>query len=402
VWCTLLPLRSDLATPVKHSKLSPSDSERWIDCAAAISMDVHFPDSESFEAREGTAAHELAAIEANYAFGWIDELALFDQRDAWRLANTEFNQKEISGYVDRYVEHLVERFAGAKIVLVEKKVSTPVDDVWGTADCIAIYDEYVEVVDLKYGSGVHVDAFENPQIRIYGIGVLELCTGLAVAGLIEDVPEMVRLSIYQPRRGNFGTEEMSASDLYAWFEAVVAPAAKRVYLPDPPFGPSARACRWCPASGQCTAQKDRVLSQAFTEPGLMSPKDIGDALNRVEEVKAWLASIEKVALQKAYREGVDIPGWKVVRSNGRRFVDDHAAAIQTLIDAGYPAETVSIIKTKGIGELEKLVGAKELPVLLGDLMKRSRGTESLVPADDRRPAIDRNKDAAAVFGVVEE
>lgn len=385
-----------------HSKLSPSDSERWIDCPAAISMDRHFPDSESFESREGTAAHELAAIEASYAFGYIDERQLFDKRDAWRIANEEFNQKEISIYVDRYVEHLVERFAGAKIVLIEKRVTTPIDDVWGTADCIAVYDDYVEVVDLKYGSGVHVDAFDNPQIRIYGIGVLELCTGLAVAGLIEDVPETVRLSIYQPRRGNFGTEELSSAELYEWFNSVVAPAAARVYLPDPAFGPSARACRWCPASGQCTAQKDKVLSQSFTDPGLMSPKDIGDALKLVAEIKTWLAELEKVALQKAYREDVEIPGWKVVRSGGRRYIEDHAAAIQTLIDAGYPAEKVSILRTKGIGELEKLVGAKDLPSILGDLMVRSKGTESLVPADDRRPAIDRNKDAAKAFGEVEE
>lgn len=386
-----------------HSKLSPSDSERWIDCAAAISMDSHFPDSESFEAREGTAAHELAAIEASYAFGYINELQLFDKRDAWRLANTEFNQKEISIYVDRYVEHLVERFAEAKIVLIESKVSTPLEDVWGTADCIAIYEDHVEVVDLKYGSGVHVEAFNNPQIRIYGIGVLELCTGLAVAGLIEDVPETVRLSIYQPRRGNFGTEELSASDLYAWFNAVVVPAVERVYLLDPPFGPSARACRWCPASGQCTAQKDKILSQSFTDPGLMSPKDIGDALKMVAEIKSWLADIEKVALQKAYRDGIEIPGWKVVRSNGRRYIENHEAAIEALFATGlYTEAQVSVTKARGIGELEKLVGAKELSEILGDLLVRGKGTESLVPADDRRPAIDRNTDAAKVFGEVED
>jgi len=381
-----------------HAKLSPSDAERWLDCPAAISMDQYFPDESSFEAREGTAAHELAAIESKYAFGYIDEFELFDLRDQWRADNTEFNQKEISGHVDRYVEHLVERFAGAKLVLIEQVVRTPLKDVWGTADAIGIFDEYVEVVDLKYGSGVEVDAFGNPQIRIYGVGVLELCVGLQVAGLLEDFPETVRLAIYQPRRGNFGTEEMSVWELMQWFQNVVKPAVAKVYSLDPPFGPSARACRWCPAAGQCSAQKDRVLNDSFAPPGLMSPKDIGDALNRVPEVKAWLATIEQVALQKAYRDGIPIPGWKVVRSNGSRMISDHAAAIQTLIDKGYTAEQVATFKAKGIGELEKLVGAKELPVLLGDILVRRRGVESLVPEDDRRPAIDRNIDAAKAFG----
>lgn len=384
-----------------HAKLSPSDSERWLDCPAAIQMDQHFPDESSFEAREGSAAHELAAIEANYAFGYINELQLFDQRDAWRLGNTEFNQKEISGHVDRYVEHLVERFAGAKVVLIERRVQTPIEDVWGTLDACAIFEEYVDVIDLKYGSGVEVVAYDNPQIRLYGIGGLELCTGLQMAGLLDSYPETVRLSIYQPRRGNFTTEEMSSSDLMAWFKSVVKPAVRKVRLPDPEFGPSARACRWCPAAGQCTAQKERVLNESFGPPGLMSPKDIGDALHRVPEVKAWLATIEQVALTKAYQEGIPIPGWKVVRSNGSRMIADHAAAIQTLIDAGYTAAQVANFKAKGIGDLERLVGPKELPGLLGDLLVRRNGTESLVPEDDRRPAIDRNTDAAKVFEAVE-
>ncbi len=386
---------------MNHAKLAPSDSERWIDCAAAVSMDQYFPDEGSFEAAEGTAAHELAAIEANYAFGYIDELSLFDQRDAWRINNSEFNQKEISGHVDRYVEHLVERFAGAKAVMIERTVSTPLEDVWGTADAIAIFDEYIEVVDLKYGKGVYVESVDNPQIRIYGVGVMNLCMDLLMAGLFEELPTTVRLAIYQPRMGNFGTEEMSFSDLNRWFKTTVVPAVKKIQSPNPPYGPSARACRWCPAAGQCVAQKDRVLNESFAPPGLMSPKDIGDALNRVPEVKAWLATVEQVALTKAYREGVQIPGWKVVRSNGSRMISDHAAAIQTLIDQGYTAEQVATFKAKGIGELEKLIGAKELPGVLGDLLVRRPGTESLVPEDDRRPAIDRNIDAAKAFGEVE-
>lgn len=380
-----------------HAKLAPSDSERWLDCAASISMDSHFPDEASFEAREGTAAHELASIEAKYAFGQKDELWLFDQRDKWRLANTEFDQKEISRYVDFYVEHLVAQFADARLVFIEHTVKTPIEDVWGTADCIAIWDNMVEIIDLKYGTGVEVVAYDNPQIRIYGVGVLDLCTSLVMAGLLQDVPEIVRLTIYQPRRGNFTTEDLSASDLWEWFRSVVKPAVKKVFSVDPPFGPTARACRWCPASGQCTAQRDKVLNEVFAPPGLMSPKDIGDALQRVPEVKAWLATIEQVALTKAYREGIEIPGWKVVRSNGSRVIIDSAAAIQTLIDAGFRAEQVAVFKAKGLGELEKVVGVKELPGVLGDLLERRRGTESLVPIDDKRPAIDRNVDAATIF-----
>ena len=53
--------------PLKHAKLSPSASERWISCPASIRMEASVrgeEEKESFYAREGTAAHALAEIKA--------------------------------------------------------------------------------------------------------------------------------------------------------------------------------------------------------------------------------------------------------------------------------------------------------------------------------------------------
>lgn len=379
-----------------HAKLSPSDSERWLDCPAAISMDKHFPDTESFEAREGSAAHELASIEARYAFKQIDELQVFDLRDAWITSNAEFDQKEISRHVDKYVEFLVSHFADSAMVFIEKQVHTEETDVWGTADFISVAEGRVDIVDLKYGQGIAVTAYDNPQIRIYGVGVLDFCVGLVMAGLIEDVPETVGLTIYQPRRTGVTSEDLRAAELQDWFAYTVMPAVKKVELPDPPFGPSARACRWCPASGQCKAQVEMQTREDFTTPGLMTPAEMGEAMERAKSISVWLEALSVVSKQKLI-DGETIPGWKAVRTSGIRQIKDSAAAIQTLIDAGFKAEQVAVFKTKGIGELEKLVGIKELPSLLGDLLVKTAGAIQVARDTDKRAGINPNTEAAKDF-----
>ena len=197
--------------------------------------------------------------------------------------------------------------------------------------------------------------------------------------------------------------------LRTWRAEVAFPTAEQALSDGAPFGPSEKACRWCPAAGFCTARVQQTVVEDFGEPWAeepaipvqaeaMTPEQLGAVLERIPAIKAWCADVEKYALEKAYSRGEQIPGWKVVLSGGRRGITDDAAAIQTLIDAGYKAEQVATFKTKGIGELEKLVGKKELPELLGDLLAKSKGRESLVPESDKRQAITPALSAADDFG----
>ena len=133
------------------------------------------------------------------------------------------------------------------------------------------------------------------------------------------------------------------------------------------------------------------------QPEVMTPEQLGLVLQRVPEIKAWCNAVEAHALDYAYSQGKAIPGWKVVMSGGRRGITDDTAAIQALIEHGYKAEQVATFKAKGIGELEKLVGKKELPLVLGDLLAKSRGKESLVQESDPRQAISPTTQAADDF-----
>jgi hypothetical protein len=52
---------------------------------------------------------------------------------------------------------------------------------------------------------------------------------------------------------------------------------------------------------------------------------------------------------------------------------------------------------KGLGDLEKLVGKKRLPELLGELIVKPQGKPTLAPESDPRHAIDPTADAVAAF-----
>lgn len=350
----------------------------------------------SFFALEGTSAHEIAEIEASRAFGYLGTGVYLQRKTAWREAANEagFDTAEMIRHAKDYVvflQSLVEEYPNA-VVLLEQKLDTGIPGSWGTSDAVIISPEHVGIVDYKYGRGIAVSAKDNSQMMCYGLGALDLADML---GVVRDVT----VSIFQPRTGNISSWTQTADELRAWREKVI-PIAEDALAGSTRFGPSESACRWCPVSGQCRAQMEFATEQDFsTDPDLLDPEEIGLLLHEIPQIKAWCAAIEKVALQKVYSENTPVPGWKVVRSGGRRVIVDPAAAIQTFIDLGFKAEQVAQFKTRPLGELERLLRPqnKRLEDVLGQLMKQTEGSESLVKESDKRPSVNHNSEAVEDF-----
>jgi Protein of unknown function (DUF2800) len=374
-------------TVTEHAPLGPSSAERWLTCPASVRVSLAAPRKESTYAQEGTTAHVLANITAEYAFG----LRSFEDSELARTLwladaqaagyDTEAMQEHALGYVT-FLQELAAAEDEPVVAFFEQLVDTGVEDCWGTADAILLGDHRLHIVDYKYGAGVRVQPADNPQLRLYGLGALN-----AFGDIFDETREVV-LSIYQPRAGGASTVVETAFDLRTWRANVVAPAALATRNPDARFVPSAEACRWCPVAGSCRARAEWATAQDFGDPALVSDAELADFVRVLEEIRAWTNAVEAEALDRVYTQRRDLPGLKVVMSGGKRSISDAEAAIQTLALAGYPPEKTSRTMPKTLSDLERLVGKQHLPEVLGDLLVKSSGKPSLVDLSDPRPAVD--------------
>lgn len=379
-----------------HAVLSPSSSERWIQCPASVRLAATLPPEPSSPyAAEGTRAHTLAEIEASFVFDHITRRQRTIRFKKW-LKESEAEGDDVEAmqdHVAEYVGLIKERAAiyPNSQVLLEQRLATGVGGSWGTSDTVIVSPEHVEIIDLKYGQGVPVSAINNPQLRLYALGALD------TFGDILGETEVVFMTVHQPRLQSVSTEEISAADLRAWRQVII-PIAERALGEDAEFGPSESACRWCPAAGICRARMEYQTQNDFAKkPDTMTAEEIAEILEKTPDIRDWCSAVENYALDAAYSKGESFPGWKVVMSSGNRYIPDDVAAIDALAAAGFPAEDTSKTKVKGVGALEKLVGKDKLPDVLGDLLARREGKPSLVKESDKRPAINPESQAAAEF-----
>lgn len=382
----------------QHAVLAPSAAERWISCPASVRMERDLKGElppESAYAAEGTAAHALCELEARVAL-----LKPMSKREynaafkAWQkqYANAIVDLDEMKEHAAAYVELLRGKLAErpGSVLLLEQRVPTGVPSCWGTSDAVIVSPVHVEIVDLKYGQGVRVEAEANPQLRLYGVGALE-----AFGDLLGDV-ETVIATVYQPRLGHLVSETLPAAELRAWRDSLI-PIAELALGHDAPFGPSDTACRWCPVSGQCKAQMEHAVALDFgVVPEVMDEYELAEALDRIPAILDWCEAVRNYALDRVYSQQKPIPGYKVVRSGGKRVVTDPEGALEALTAIGYALDEVSKRKINGIGELEKLLKG-DFDIALGPFVSRTEGSPSLVPESDRRPSIDPNGEARKEF-----
>lgn len=377
-----------------HAKLSPSAAERWIHCPGSIRLSEQCPPAPSSDyADEGTAAHWLAELKV---LSITNNVAVehFDRARA-----SEYYCCEMEEATEFYADRVLEVYTNARAadpsaeLMVEQHFSLEdcIPGGFGTSDAVVIGGDVIEVIDLKYGKGVKVDAVGNPQLRLYGLGA---------AMLFGDIYDLntVRMTIIQPRLDHISTEEMPLMDLFKWAETVVAPAAKEA-AGEKGHTESGDWCRWCPAKAICRTRAEKQLELAaydFTKPDLLQPDEIGDILTRAEELQKWAADVQDYALQEALA-GQHYDGWKLVEGRSvRKYADDLKVA-ETLQAAGWPEAALYERKLYGITAMEKIVGKKKLTEVLGDLIIKPAGKPVLVPESDKREEINTTEAAKADF-----
>lgn len=370
-----------------HALLSASGASRWINCTPSPRLEEGFANESSSFAEEGTLAHEFAEINLKASLRLIDgdeHGKLWDEHSKNRHYSIE-----MEAYIETHIDYVLEQFAEAKrktpdaILLIEQKVDIThlIEEGFGTCDVIIIADGTLEVIDLKYGLGVRVSAEDNSQLKLYGSGALE------AYDLMYDI-HTVKLTITQPRMDSVSSWEISAEDLRQWGEEVVKPKAQIAYAGE---GEQVTGdwCKFCKASPRCKAQADKALELAkldFAEPMLLTDAQLIDIYGQSPQISKWLTAVTDYLYKEALA-GKKWEGYKLVDGQNRRGWTDEEKALEVLQENKFKYKDLVAIKLKGIGDIEKLVGKKVFPKLLGDVVAFKKTSPSLVPESDKRPAL---------------
>ena len=363
--------------PNQHALLSASSAHRWMGCTPSARLEQEFADQESEAAAEGSAAHALAEHKLRKA------LKLRSRKPV-----SKYDSDEMDDYTTGYVEFVMEALAEAKLncpdpqVLIEQKLdfSCYVPDGFGTGDCLIVASPRLHVIDFKYGLGVLVDAYQNPQMMLYALGALR------IFDCLYDITE-VAMTIYQPRRENVSTWTISVDELREWAETTLKPKADLAFKGEGEYTPGSW-CQFCRAAVKCRARAEAKLELArfeFAQPPLLTDEEIEEILGKLDELTKWANEIVAYAQDAAINHGKEWSGFKLVESRTNRKYTDEDAVAHAAAAAGYhDIYRKSLIP---ITEMEKLMGKQTFKEVLGGLVIKPAGRPTLVPASDKRPAI---------------
>ncbi|MBH0040773.1 DUF2800 domain-containing protein, partial [Pseudoalteromonas sp. SWN166] len=310
-----------------HARLSPSSAARWTSCTASVGAQEGVPNEGNEAARRGTACHQM--LEEMLLDPSIDpqsylgrNLVFLEGREVWvnpgcagplskEIVTIDQELIDISTTAVNYVRERA-ALTGAEM-LVERAVPigqfTGEEGATGRTDVTLIYGTTVEVIDLKGGRG-RVDAYDvivpattdmitgkpvpevvraNLQMAGYALGTIE------ELGLLYDIRDVV-MTIVQPAIGHLSTYSCSIDELRE-VEAFLRQKAEETRT-NPQYVPSADACHFCRASGNCKAQTEMVVNLALEgfdtdEPKVRTPAEIelGEAYRLVPLVSTWLKAV---------------------------------------------------------------------------------------------------------------
>jgi hypothetical protein len=291
-----------------HAPLAPSSAARWRQCGRSPSLEAVYPeDTESEEAREGTAAHWYLAERLRGLRPPVGAIA----------ENGVPVTVEMMDHVEPLVEAVHQACPGGEVHVETRLHMTAVHptDNWGTCD-IYLVDQAartIHVWDFKYGHD-YVDHERNWQMIDYAQGVIE-AHGLAPGAF------SVSMTVYQPRcyhRGPplrtwtiTGDEHRKLVDELHMAAKLVSPNAEAV------TGPECKNCRGraaCEANQRMAGYLADVAMRTVDTP--LDPSAMGAEyamlLTAQERLKARITGLEEAI--KANPTGT---GWITEQGFGR-------------------------------------------------------------------------------------
>ena len=366
-----------------HALLSASGSHRWLACTPSARFEEKYPDSSSEAAKEGTLAHEICEMKLIRHFKTHEVPKRTTTVKLNGFKKDLLYQKEMEEHTNTYVEYVKAealKFEKKPHIVIEAKLdlSKYIREGFGTADCVLMGGNTLQVVDFKYGKGVPVSAEKNPQLMLYALGAWQRFAILYKF-------EKVKLSIVQPRISSEPSEYELSADELCEFGKYVQEKAQLAYKGEGEYNPSESTCRFCKAKAVCKARADKNLDLWFastSNPNELTNDVIGEYLKKGLDVAAWLKDLQDFALAESLA-GRKVPGWKVVEGRSTRKWSDEDKAIRMLIDSGISEEEIFERKPLTLAKLEKVLGKENMEIVAKYIVK-PQGSPTLVEESDKR------------------
>jgi len=388
-------------TEPAHAILSASGFKKWSTCTMSAAMEMGLEDEDSDFSREGTCAHAVSEVRISNA------LALGPQKDESLVPGySEFYSKEFSECVDEFVEYVLARVEECQKehgrdnvhVLLEQRLdfSQWVPAGFGTGDVVVLMPGKCLVIDLKFGKGVFVEGAGNGQLRLYALGAYARYHTLYEFTPIESV-------IHQPRKSNVSGETIELEGhrgLLEWAEQVVRPRAAIAWAAVhgdrelARFSPGAHCSEaFCKARYVCGARARYMLELAeipwsLTDPDVLTIDQLERIVDKADLAVKWAADVKSYLIKSAARGSVELQRYELVEGRSVRVISDPQAAAAVLVQNGFSNEDLyKEPELLGLTQLEKLVGAKKLTELLGNLLQKPSGKPTLAPRGSGKTSV---------------
>jgi len=356
---------------IRHSPISPSAAERWINCPGSVKLTAFVAPDEDGSITEyqriGTKAHEIAAA-----------VISSPGTEVWEFAGEGVTQ-EILDIVDIYVNEClsIKKASPGGTEYVEYQITATGlhPNAFGTVDWAYVAGDRLFIRDLKTGAGRIVEADNNPQLLFYA------------AMLVRKHPHVTScdMGIVQPRVLGKQVKQfvLPADKVREWEQNVLLPAVSRVERSSS-FA-AGEWCRFCPVRFACPRLGTMAKAAVDLLPSGMQQATVNllsEYYKYIPILKTFISAVEAEVMRRWMR-GEPVPGTKLVAKRSERtWAPEAEAELELLL--GREAYKVELLSP---AQVENKFGSlgKELTSRLA----RSRsGGPTVALESDPRPALD--------------